>query len=111
MIKLEIPFTLRFDYEVPWKFLRGCIMTTRVANIGEGMRVASNSLTLSLSLSFSSFILTIETPNAYHVILWIEDSFDGNMFLVSMVDHDFPFLSFEVLSKVNFLEDLSNKTF
>jgi hypothetical protein len=33
------------------------------------------------------------------------------MFLVAMVDHEFPFLSFEVLSKVNFLEDLSNKTF
>jgi hypothetical protein len=89
--------------------MSGFNMETRVANIGGGMRVSSNSLTLSLSLRFSSSILTIKTSNASPLILCIDDSFDGNMFLVSMMDCDFPFLFFEILSKVNFFEVLSNK--
>jgi hypothetical protein len=83
-------------------------METGVANIGGGIKVASNSFNLSLSLKFSSSISIMETSNASSVTLWIQDNSDGCISLRSIMEQYFPFLFFEVLSKINFLEDLSN---
>ena len=110
-IKLNIPLTLTLDSRIYWRLLSGRIMETRVNRLGGGMRVFSNSLTLSFSWTFSFSVLAIENSNASPVTLWIGDNFDGNMFRVLMLDRDFPLLPLEVLSKTIFFESLSKEEF
>jgi hypothetical protein len=83
-------------------------METGVANIGGGIKVTSNSFAPYLRVRFSSSISIMEKSNASHVTLWIEDILDGCMYLRSIVEQEFPLLLFEFLSKINFLEYLSN---
>jgi hypothetical protein len=79
--------------------------------MGGGINVSSNSLILSLNLKFLSSMSIVETSSESSVTLWIEYNFDGNIYLISMVDRDFPFLFFKFLSKINFLGYLSNNAF
>jgi hypothetical protein len=83
---------------------------TGVASMGGDIKVSSNYLIISLSLKFSSSMSIMKTSSASPVTLWIKDNFDGHISLRSMVDRDI-FLFFKVLSKINFLEDLSNNAF
>jgi hypothetical protein len=49
----------------------------------------------------------MDTSSASPINLWIEYNLDGLMSLRSIMERYFPFLFFEVVSKINFLEDLS----
>jgi hypothetical protein len=69
IIKFEIPLTLELDPGISRKLLSGRIMEIGVARMGEGMKVASNSLNLSFIQAFSSSVLEIENSNASLVTL------------------------------------------
>jgi hypothetical protein len=111
---LDIPLSFELDSSVSSKFFHVFIVAIGITNIGGGINVVSNYLILSFKHAFSISISSTDTSSASPVALLMREILEGGTLPRPKYELDFPLilLFFErSLSKINFLEILSNKSF
>ena len=111
-------FSIHF-YKLCWELIKPDLLRMiheflRKENIGGGINVVSNYLILSFKHAFSISISSTDTSSASPVALLMREILEGGTLPRPKYELDFPLilLFFErSLSKINFLEILSNKSF